>query len=97
MNLHSFAGTLRFVPRPDLPNLFMTPTISDRLTVVEMVDQPLRLGVRMVQWLTDAYRSTTKCLSISNILQDVIMGRLIGCEAGKMHVGWLFGQHRQRS
>lgn len=93
----SIAGTLMFVARPELQNFLMTHTTSNRLTVLEMVNQPTRLGVHMVQWLTDAYGSTTKRWSISTTLQDVIMGRLVGCEAGNMHVRRLFGQCRQRS
>ena len=85
------AGTLVFVSRPDLPTFLVTKTTSDCLTVLEMVKQPSGLSVHMVQWLTDAYTSTTKRLSISNMLQDMIMGRLVGCEAGNMLVRRLFG------
>lgn len=94
---HSIAGTLVFVSRPDLQTFLVTNTTSDCLTVLEMVKQPSGLGVHMAQWLTEAYTSTTRRLSISKLLQDVIMGRLVGCEAGNMLVSRLFGQHRQQS
>ena len=67
-----------FVSRPDLQS-FLTSTTSHQSTVLEMVNQRSQLSMHIVQWLTAVCGSDIKRMSISNGLQDMIMGRLIGC------------------
>lgn len=85
-----------FVSRPDLQSFF-TRTTSHQPTVLEMVNQRTQLSMHIVQWLTAAYGSDIKRLSIGKGLEGVIMGRLIGCGASSMHVGKLFKQNEQHA
>ena len=82
-----------FVPRPDLQTSFIPSITSGQLTVLEMVNQRSRLSVHLMQWLKGACSSNTECLSIQKGLQDVFMGRRIGCEISNTNVWKLLGRH----